>query len=184
MEDVLVHIFHLKLCSIINFTKSTTTLFTRSFRRRFFTYHHAVKHPHKSIIMIKYSFSPKMCRTNFDNRLTNKNVMSKNVFEQGFCIGKGDNPNIFNFRFWQTFGPLLTISYNLVLIFGIFNKSLELLFFSRKIVTSLANNFSMQKSLFKHIFGHYIFICKPIFKFFAAHFRTNGMLNHDKIIFI
>ena len=22
-------------------------------------------------------------------------------FEQGICIGKGDNPNIFNFRFWQ-----------------------------------------------------------------------------------
>ena len=27
--------------------------------------------------------------------------MSKNVFEKGFCIGKGDNPTIFNFRLWQ-----------------------------------------------------------------------------------
>ena len=51
-------------------------------------------------------------------------------------------------------------------------------------MTSLANNFSMQKSLFKHIFGRYVFIRKPIFKFFAAHFRTKGMLNHDKIIFV
>ena len=51
-------------------------------------------------------------------------------------------------------------------------------------MTSLANNFSMQKSLFKHIFGREIFICKPIFKIFAAHFRTKGMLNHDKIIFV
>ena len=29
-----------------------------------------------------------------------------------------------------------------------------------------------------------IFICKPIFKIFAAHFRIKGMLNHDKIIFV
>ena len=40
------------------------------------------------------------------------------------------------------------------------------------------------KSLFKSIFGHQIFICKPIFKMFAAHFRTKGMLTHDKIIFV
>ena len=33
------------------------------------------------LIMIKHSFSPKMCRKNFDNRSTNKNLMSKNVFE-------------------------------------------------------------------------------------------------------
>ena len=50
-------------------------------------------------------------------------------------------------------------------------------------MTSLANNFSMEKSLFKYIFGLLIFICKPIFKIFAAHFRTKGMLNHDEIIF-
>ena len=31
-----------------------------------------------------------------ENRVTNKNLTSKNVFEKGFCIGKGDNPNIFN----------------------------------------------------------------------------------------
>ena len=60
-----------------------------------------MKHPHTSIIMIKHSFTPKMCHNNFDNRLTNKNLMSKNVFELGFCIGKGDNPNIFNFRICQ-----------------------------------------------------------------------------------
>ena len=28
-----------------------------------------------------------------------------------------------------------------------------------------------------------MFICKPIFKMFVAHFRTKGMLNHDEIIF-
>ena len=31
--------------------------------------------------MIKHSFSPKMCRKNFENRFTNKQLMSKNVFE-------------------------------------------------------------------------------------------------------
>ena len=51
--------------------------------------------------MIYHSFSPKMCRKNSENRFTNKNLTSKNVFELGFCIGKGGNPNIFNFRFWQ-----------------------------------------------------------------------------------
>ena len=51
-------------------------------------------------------------------------------------------------------------------------------------MTSLANNFSMQISLFKHIIGCKIFICKPIFKIFAAYFRTKRMLNHDKIIFV
>ena len=51
-------------------------------------------------------------------------------------------------------------------------------------MTSPAINFSMQKSLFKHIFGCQIFIYKKIFKIFAAHFRTKGMLNRDKIIFV
>ena len=31
--------------------------------------------------MIKNFFSPKMCRKNFENRFTNKNLMSKNAFE-------------------------------------------------------------------------------------------------------
>ena len=51
--------------------------------------------------MIKHSFSPKMCHKNLENRFKNKDLMSKNVFELGFCIGKGDNPKIFNFRFLQ-----------------------------------------------------------------------------------
>ena len=29
-----------------------------------------------------------------------------------------------------------------------------------------------------------MFLCKQIFKIFAAHFRTKGMLNHDNIIFV
>ena len=31
--------------------------------------------------MISHTFSDKMCRENFENRFTNKNLMSKNVFE-------------------------------------------------------------------------------------------------------
>ena len=53
------------------------------------------------LTMIKHSFSPKMCRKTFENRFINKYLTSKNVFEYGFCIGKGDNPKIFNFSFWQ-----------------------------------------------------------------------------------
>ena len=71
-----------------------------------------------------------------------------------------------------------------MLVLSTFYKIVKLLFFSGKIVTFLANNFSMQKSIFKNIFGHQIFISAPIFKFFAAHFKTEGMLNHDKIIFV
>ena len=35
--------------------------------------------------MIKHSFSPKMFRKNFENRLTYKNLMSKNAFEKDFA---------------------------------------------------------------------------------------------------
>ena len=59
--------------------KNGTTLFARSFRRRFFAYHYAMNHPHTNIILS--SFSSKMCRKTFENRFTNKNLMSKNVFE-------------------------------------------------------------------------------------------------------
>ena len=45
------------------------------------------------------------------------------------------------------------MKFSTVTVLWIFNKILQLLFFSGKIVTSLANYFSMQKSLFKHIFG-------------------------------
>ena len=61
------------------------TPYARSFRRRCFTYHNAMKHPHTYkyyLIMIKHSFSPKMsrCRKKNENRFTNKKLMSKNVF--------------------------------------------------------------------------------------------------------
>ena len=82
--------------------------------------------------MIKQSFSPKMCRKNFENRFTNKNFMSKNVLNRAFCIGKGDNPKIFNFRFWQIcqlYSNVWTPG-KLFLQFGVgfmnFNKILEL----------------------------------------------------------
>ena len=58
-----------------------------------------------------------------ENRFTNKNLMSKNVFQQGFCIGKGDNPKIFKFKFWQICqlysnvgAPGKLLSYNLDLV--------------------------------------------------------------------
>ena len=78
---------------------------------------------------------------------------------------------------------MVGFSYYLILVLCIFNKILMLLIFSGKIMTSLCNNFAMQKSLLKNIFGLLSFICKPIFKIFAAHFRTKGILNNDKIIF-
>ena len=81
----------------------TSTLFARSFRRRFFAYHYAVNHPHANIIWSWVSIplvlncASKILKIGLQIKL----LMSKNVFEWGFCIGKGDNPNIFDFRFWQ-----------------------------------------------------------------------------------
>ena len=105
----------------------------------------------------------------------------------GFCISKGDNQKIFNFRagkfvnFIQTFGHLVSLSYNLVLVLCIFDTILEFLFFFREIVTSLAYNFSMQKSLLKTFLDvKFLFVNR----FFSALFRTKGMLNHDNIIFL
>ena len=76
------------------------TPYAISFRMRFFAYHNAMRHFHTDIILSLFSI-PKMCRKHFENRFTNKNLASKNVFEYRFCIGKGDNPNILNFGFWQ-----------------------------------------------------------------------------------
>ena len=65
------------------------TLYARSFRSRFFAYHHAVNHPHTNIILsrlkIKHSFIPKMCRKNFENRFTNKKLMSKLFLNRDFA---------------------------------------------------------------------------------------------------
>ena len=46
-------------------------------------------------------------------------------------------------------------------------------------MTFLASNFSMQKSLFKNIFGGKLFDFKTDFQNFWDTFRTKGMLNHD-----
>ena len=40
------------------------------------------------------------------------------------------------------------------------------------------------KNPYSEAFWTLNFICKSIFKIFAAHFRTKGMLNEDKIIFV
>ena len=51
--------------------------------------------------------------------------MSKNVFEFGFSIGKGDNQKSLTLDsgkfvdFIQTYGPMVSFSYNLVLLFFI-----------------------------------------------------------------
>ena len=52
-------------------------------------------------------------------------------------------------------------------------------------MTSLTNNFSMQKSLLKTFLDFkFLFVNRFLSFFFAADFRTKGMLNHDKIIFL
>ena len=56
--------------SAIDFQKNTNP-FVTSFKRMFYEYHQAMKH-----------------RKIFENRFTNKNLMSKNVFEQGFLNGE------------------------------------------------------------------------------------------------
>ena len=62
-------------------------------------------------------------------------------------------------------------------------KNNQFRFFSGKIVTALADNFTMEKALFKNIFLHKFFICQPIFKIFVALFKTFGMQNGDRLIF-
>ena len=42
----------------------------------------------------------------------------------------------------------------------------------------------MQNPIQKTFLDVNFFICELIFKIFAAHFRTKGILNNDKIIFV
>ena len=81
-------------------------------------------------------------------------ALAREVIQNSLTLDSGKFVN-----FIQTFGYLVSFSYNMVMVLWIFNKILELLFFSGKIVTSLTNNFSMQKSLLKNTFGCSIFIC-------------------------
>ena len=66
------------------------TPYARSFRRRFLAFYYAVNHAPTDIIpsLYHHSFSPKMCRKNFENLFTNKYLTSQNVFEQGFLHGE------------------------------------------------------------------------------------------------
>ena len=54
-------------------------------------------------------------------------------------------------------------------------------------MTSLANKFSLQKKKKKTCLETFLdvifFVCKPILNF-AVHYRTQGMLYHDKIAFV
>ena len=62
-------------------------------------------------------------------------------------IQKSFNQHSNKYRdFVQAFGPQLSIFYHLVLVRSISNEKLENLFFSGKIVTSLAYIFTMEKS--------------------------------------
>ena len=58
-------------------------MFVRSFQKDVFHVSPCCEtHSYKYYLtMIKHSFSPKMCRKNFDSWLTNKNLMSKYIFE-------------------------------------------------------------------------------------------------------
>ena len=120
-----------------------------------------MRHPHTNIILSLFSIPLvlKCAAKKIENRFTNKNLTSKNVFELGFCIGKGDDPKIFNFEFWQIcrLHSNVWTPGKLFLLFSVgflhFYKILKLLFFSGKIVTTLGKNFSLQKSLLKNIFG-------------------------------
>ena len=91
--------------------------------------------------------------------------MPKNYFEKEFCMRKGGNPNILKLKIKQICGKILRVwhsamhKYNLFW-FGAFQmKSNQFGFISEKIVTSLADIFTMEKGLFKIIFWHKIFIC-------------------------
>ena len=139
-----------------------TTLYARSFIRRFFAYHRAVNHPHTNIILSWLSipfvlkcaakeklkiglqiniYCPKRFWIGILNRQGTEIIQTSLTLDSGKFI-----------KFIQTFRPLVSFSYNLVLVLWILNTILELLFFSGKIVTSLANSFSMQKFLFKKHF--------------------------------
>ena len=75
-------------------------------------------------------------------------VWAREIIQKSLTLDSG---NIVNFI--QTFGSLVSISYNLVLVFWFLNKILELLIFYWENSDFLATNFSIQKSLFKNIFG-------------------------------
>ena len=104
---------------------------------------------------------------------------------------KGGNPNTLKLKIKQIcksveriyeVGPQLCIQYNLS-GFGAFQmKNNQFRFFSKKIVTSHADIFTMENALFKIIFWHKIFICCLIFKIFVAHFKTFRMQNGDMVI--
>ena len=76
-----------------------------------------------------------MCRKNYENWFTNKNLMSKSVFALGFCIGKGDIQTSLTLDsgkcvdFIQTFGTLVSFSYFFVQVLCIFSKIKSFMFF-------------------------------------------------------
>ena len=93
---------------------------------------------------------------------------------------KGGNPNTLKLKIklWNNFKSLaLSYAYKTILFWfdAFMMKNNQFRFFSRKIFTSLAGNFTMEKALFKNIFLNKFFMCQPILKFFVALFKTFGM---------
>ena len=66
-----------------------------------------------------------MCHEHFENWFTNKKKIN---VQKCFCIAKGDYPKSFTLDsgkfvdLIQTFGSLVSFSYNLVLVLCVFNK--------------------------------------------------------------
>ena len=139
-----------------------TIPYATSFRRRFFAYHHAVNHPHTNIILswlsiplvlkcaakklkigLQIGLDIVECPKMFLNR---DFALAREIIQTSLTLDSGKFVN-----FIQTFGHL--VSFPLMLVLWIFNKILEILIFSGKIVTSLARTFSMQNPYSKTFFG-------------------------------
>ena len=128
---------------------------------------------------IKQPVCRKMCSKNFENRLTNKKVLVKNIFE--FPVQK----NLMEGRYGKYFPAKNFNSNYLIMIAQNYYKLTQMTYlrqklhdqakileknaFSRSSIISLAN----AKSLCKNHFGHKNFICSRIFKIFSGPIRTN-----------
>ena len=131
-----------------------------------------------------------MCHKHFENRFTNKQLTYKMFLNWNFHMEK------FLAREATVF-PEKNKSLNILLKFiqptPHCKKSLpgfQTFEFSRQISQNPKlksfglSPLPMQNPYSKTFLHSEFFICKPIFKIFAAHFRTLGMLNHDKIILV
>ena len=141
-----------------SFHSKPTNPYATSFRRRFFSYHSATRHPHTNIFLSLFIIPLVLkCATNILKSI-NKNLTSKNVPERDFAQAREIIQTSLTLDsgkrvdFIQTFGHLVSFSYNLVLVLCILNKILKLLIFSGKIVISLGNNTGTYKNSYSKTF--------------------------------